>query len=89
MQNRINSLVSLTNGNASWYSTHKQITAAEAKAGVVWNGVTMAHELAKPGALMKSNSGSWGRLNHGCSSVSSITAKECKELGLVCGPANN
>lgn len=86
MNARISSLVAITGGQEHWYSTHAKLAAAEAAAGVEWDGVAGQHKPRGQGCLARSKTGSWAREVGG--RAYALTAAECVAAGLTPGPAN-
>lgn len=89
MNLRASELAKITGGKAEWYGTHRQITAAEAAANVVWDGEANCYKPAPSGKIVKNQAGTYGRVLHGANRACAMTAAECLAEGLTPGPGND
>ena len=87
MATRSESIANLTGGKVEWYTSHKQIVAAELAANVVWDGNANCHTSAPEGKLVTAKTGSVARQIG--NRAYALTGAECDSLGLTRGPANN
>ena len=89
LTNRAAQLAEITGGKLEWYTTRKQITQAEGRAGVVWCGQTNRYLTGSSGGgLVTAKTGSRALTVHGSGRAAVMTRCECAARGVRPGPAN-